>query len=400
MGLAKEMQRRGHDVTMAVSEYYRGYVESAGLKFKAVRPNIEPHNKLILRAVLEPIHGSRILHEDYIFPNMAQYYEDLYPLVKESDLFVSSILGYAAPLLAKTTGTPWVNALLSPMALWSAYEPPVLPPIRWFRFLWNKTPKLNRFIINSIFRSFDSMGESMQLLRAKVGLPKVNLYTEGQTSSPLLLCLWSPLFGARQLDWPKSALATGFVFYDPKENDPLSAEIESFLATGPAPIVFTLGSTMVEDAMAHIELFIEVAKRGHQRAIITVGKTHLEKFRGKNNQKLLFVDYAPYEKLFPRASLIVHQGGVGTTAQALRSGRPMIVTPSVMDQIDNAVRVKRMGAGTFLLHHQLNAERLIEEISMLLKKTSVHEKCREIGNEISMENGVLRAAEALERVVC
>ena len=399
MGLAQEMKRRGHDVTMAVSEYYRNYIESAGLKFKAVRPNIEPHNKLILRAVLEPIHGSRVLHEDYIFPSMPQYYDDLYPLVKESDLFVSSILGYVAPLLAKTTKTPWVNALLSPMALWSAYEPPVLPPVRWFRFLWGKTPRLNRFIINSIFRSFESMGEPMQLLREKVGLPRVNLYTEGQTSKPLLLCLWSTLFGARQPDWPKAALPAGFVFYDPKENEPLNSEIETFLAQGPAPLVFTLGSTQVEDAMGHIELFIEVAKRSHQRAIITVGKTHLQKFRPKSTEKLLFVDYAPYEKLFPRASLIIHQGGVGTTAQALLSGKPMIVTPTVMDQIDNAVRVNRMGCGTFLLHHQLNAERLIEEISMLLKKTSVHEKCREIGREIAAENGVQRAADALEKLL-
>lgn len=399
MGLAHEMKRRGHDVTMAVSEYYRNYIEATGLKFKAVRPNIEPHNKLILRAVLEPIHGSRVLHEDYIFPSMPQYYDDLYPLVKNSDIFVSSILGYVAPLLAKTTGTPWVNALLSPMALWSAHEPPVLPPVRWFRFLWGKTPGLNRFILDSIFRTFDSMGESMQLLREKVGLPRVNLYTEGQRSTPLLLCLWSSLFGARQLDWPESALATGFVFYDPKENQPLSNEIESFLAQGEAPLVFTLGSTQVEDAMAHIELFIEAAKRSHQRAIITVGKTHIDKFRPRITPKLLFVDYAPYEKLFAKASLIIHQGGVGTTAQALRSGRPIIVTPTVMDQIDNAVRINRMGAGTFLLHHQLTAERLVEEISMLLKKTSVHEKCREIGREISNENGVKKAAEALEQLL-
>lgn len=399
MGLAKEMQRRGHTVTLAVSEYYRDYIESAGLQFKAVRPNIEPHNKLILRAVLEPIHGSRILHEDYIFPSMAQYYDDLYPLVKESDLFVSSILGYAAPLLAKTTGTPWVNALLSPMALWSAYEPPILPPIRWFRFLWGKTPKLNRFILNSIFRSFDSMGESMQLLREKVGLPRVNLYTEGQQSQPLLLCLWSSLFGARQPDWPSSALATGFVFYDPKAHLPLSQEIEHFLSQGEPPLVFTLGSTMVEDALAHIELFAEAAKKSHQRAIITVGKSHIQKFHPKNTSKILFIDYAPYEKLFPRASLIIHQGGVGTSAQALKSGRPMIVTPTVMDQIDNAFRIKQMGAGTFILHHQLNVERLVEEIKKLQKRTSTIENCKFIKSEIDRETGVERAADALEQLL-
>jgi UDP:flavonoid glycosyltransferase YjiC (YdhE family) len=399
MGIAVEMQRRGHSVTMATSEYYRQYVENAGLRFKSVRPNIEPHNKLILRAVLEPIHGSRILHEDYIFPSMADYYADLYPSVKESDLFVSSILGYVAPLLAKTTGTRWVNALLSPMALWSAFEPPVLPPVSFFRFLWGKSPKLNRLLLNTIFKSFESMGEPMQLLREQVGLPRINLYREGQHSSPLLLCLWSPLFGAPQPDWPKEAETPGFVFYDPKLSSPLSTELESFINNGPLPLVFTLGSTQVEDATAHIELFIDVAKQSHQRAVITVGKNQIDKYRPLNTSKLLFVDYAPYEQLFPKASLIIHQGGVGTTGQALKSGRPMIVTPTVMDQLDNAVRIKQMEAGTYILHRKLSVETLTQEIHQLLKATSVQENCQLIKTKIEQENGVSRAADALEKVI-
>jgi rhamnosyltransferase subunit B len=399
MGLAAEMQKRGHQVTLAASEYYRSYIETAGLTFKAVRPNIEPHNKMILRAVLEPIHGSRVLHENYIFPSMPQYYEDLFPLVKNSDLFVSSILGYVAPLMSHTTGTPWVNALLSPMALWSAYEPPVLPPIRWFRYLWHKTPGLNRWLLDSIFKSFSSMAEPMQLLRERVGLPRLNLYREGQHSHPLLLCLWSPLFGAPQLDWPNSAQTSGFVFYDPKEKEPLSQALEAFLTEGSEPLVFTLGSTMVEDSLSLIELMIEAAKITRERAIITVGKTHLERFQPRSHKRLLFVDYAPYEKLFPRAKVLIHQGGVGTTGQALRSGKPMLVLPSVMDQIDNAERVKRMGAGHYIFPSQLSAERLAEKILKISQDEKLTTVARQLGNKIGQENGVVCAADALEKMI-
>jgi len=77
----------------------------------------------------------------------------------------------------------------------------------------------------------------------------------------------------------------------------------------------------------------------------------------------------------------------------------MIVTPTVMDQMDNAVRVQKMGTGTFLLNHRLTAERLVEEISLLLRKTSIHETCKQIGEEISTENGASRAAEALEKLI-
>lgn len=40
----------------------------------------------------------------------------------------------------------------------------------------------------------------------------------------------------------------------------------------------------------------------------------------------------------PRALANIHQGGIGTTAQALRAAKPMIVVPYSHDQPDNARR--------------------------------------------------------------
>ena len=53
-------------------------------------------------------------------------------------------------------------------------------------------------------------------------------------------------------------------------------------------------------------------------------------------------EYAPYSALFPRAALVVHQGGVGTTAQCLRAGKPMLIMPYSHDQPDNARRMRRL----------------------------------------------------------
>ena len=54
-------------------------------------------------------------------------------------------------------------------------------------------------------------------------------------------------------------------------------------------------------------------------------------------------DYAPFSLLFPRAAAIVHHGGIGTTGQAMRSGRPSLVMPCAWDQPDNAERAARLG---------------------------------------------------------
>ena len=66
-------------------------------------------------------------------------------------------------------------------------------------------------------------------------------------------------------------------------------------------------------------------------------------------------EYAPYSALFSRASLVVHQGGVGTTAQCLRAGRPMLIMPYSHDQPDNARRMRRMGVARVIQTIELQA---------------------------------------------
>mmetsp|Transcript_51537 Transcript_51537/g.77097 ORF Transcript_51537/g.77097 Transcript_51537/m.77097 type:complete len:441 (+) Transcript_51537:730-2052(+) len=60
---------------------------------------------------------------------------------------------------------------------------------------------------------------------------------------------------------------------------------------------------------------------------------------------VLFLQSAPHDWLFPRCSVTVHHGGAGTTAAALRSGVPTIVTPCIADQFDNAALIESSGCG-------------------------------------------------------
>ena len=55
---------------------------------------------------------------------------------------------------------------------------------------------------------------------------------------------------------------------------------------------------------------------------------------------IMALPYARYSQIFPRAAVIVYQGGSGTTGQALRAGRPMLFVPYGWDQPDNAARVE------------------------------------------------------------
>jgi UDP:flavonoid glycosyltransferase YjiC (YdhE family) len=52
--------------------------------------------------------------------------------------------------------------------------------------------------------------------------------------------------------------------------------------------------------------------------------------------------YAPFSQLFSRVEAVVHHGGIGTAAQALRAGRPQLAVPYGFDQFDNAERLVRL----------------------------------------------------------
>jgi UDP:flavonoid glycosyltransferase YjiC (YdhE family) len=52
---------------------------------------------------------------------------------------------------------------------------------------------------------------------------------------------------------------------------------------------------------------------------------------------------APHALLFPRTAAVVHHGGSGTTAQALRAGVPQVLLPLILDQFHHAHRLHLAG---------------------------------------------------------
>jgi UDP:flavonoid glycosyltransferase YjiC (YdhE family) len=109
-------------------------------------------------------------------------------------------------------------------------------------------------------------------------------------------------------------------------------------------------------------------------------------------------NYAPFSELFPRALAIVHQGGVGTTAQAMRAGRPMLVMPYAHDQPDNAARMVRLGIGRTIPRHRYTASRATAELKQLMTPRYA-DRARLVGERMQEEDGVAAASYALEKML-
>jgi UDP:flavonoid glycosyltransferase YjiC (YdhE family) len=234
--------------------------------------------------------------------------------------------------------------------------------------------------------------------RTELGLEDVgNPIFEGQHSPTLVLALFSRVLGQPQPDWPRQSEVTGFCFYDGRHQMPMPDELAQFLDAGPPPIVFTLGSSAVWVARDFFQESIDAAKRLGRRAVLLIGD---ERNRiSAVPDGMIAMNYAPYESLLPRASVVVHHGGVGTTSQGLRAGVPTLIVPFAFDQSDNAERARRLGTSRTVYRNKYRAPRVAKELNELLTRPEYARNAREISNKLKQESGPARAADLIERVL-
>ena len=396
MAIALELQSRGHEPVIATMGTYREKIEGAGLEFFPVRPDFpEPKSQDsdLIEKIMEPKTGSRFLTEELVFPAIRDSYNDLLAAVKDADLLVTHPAAPAGPLVGRKTGMPWISSVLAPLSFFSAYDMPVPPFWQWTSKLRVLGPRFTKFFLDVMKSSYKA--KAVTAFRDELGLSDTgNPMFAGQHSPLLVLALFSSVFGQAQPDWPKQTEITGFCFYDGRHQTAMPAELERFLADGPAPIVFTLGSSAVWVARDFFAQSVAAAQRLGQRAVLLVGD---ERNRPASlPDGMIAADYAPYQSLLPRASVVVHHGGVGTTSQGLLAGVPTLIVPFAFDQSDNAEHAWRLGTSRTVYRNSYRAPRVESELRELLERPEYRRNALEVSNKLKQENGPGRAADLIE----
>lgn len=402
IALALELKRRGHRPALAVPEMFRAKIAPLGLDFFAVRPDQDQTDKRLVALIYDKKKGTEYGLREFLFPALRQSYDDLLAAVYAdggADLLMTGELAYAGPIVAEKTGIPWASYVLAPFSFFSAYDPPVLPPYPTLARAQLVVPKLGHVVSRFARYVTRRWPEPVYELRRELGLARgEDPIFDAKHSEQLVLALFSRMLGEPQPDWPENTLITGFVFYDGDAgHSELSRELEEFLAAGPPPVVFTLGSAAVLNAGDFYEQSAAAARQLNVRAVLLVGNDPENIPRTPASEHICIAKYAPYSKLFPRASVIVHQGGVGTTAQALRAGKSMIVMPYSHDQPDNARRVRRLGVAKVVQRRNYSAERTARMIAGLLSNPRYAERASCVQNELAAEDGLKAACDALEK---
>ncbi len=388
--------RRSHRVTVATTPHYRTRVEALGIPFRPMRPDWNPTDSHMLRQCDDLKKGPEVLYRKMLLPQLKGTYTDLLPLARETDLLIAGEIVYAAPLVAEKLNLRWVSIILSPFSFFSAFDPSVMPNAPALIHLRKAGPAVYRAGLDLGRLATRHWSNPVRDLRREEGLrAHCDPVFQDKFSPHLVLSLFSHVLAAPQPDWPSQTVQPGFVYLkEPAVDAHPASRLSSFLAGGTKPIVFTQGSTAVHSPGEFYKVSALAAKRMGHRAILLGSKDDVT----GSSPDILRLPYAPYAQLFPSASVNVHQGGSGTTGEALRSGRPMLIVPYGWDQPDNAARVERLGTGLHIPRSKYTVETATAALTTLLEEPRFAMEAAAVKEEVAKEDGLASACDAIEAV--
>ncbi len=204
-------------------------------------------------------------------------------------------------------------------------------------------------------------------LRQHYGLrPLHESFWLGGASHSLVCLACSPALQPPPPDWPKYVRMTGFCFWDAPAATELSADVQAFLAH-PRPLVVvtagSIGPAMQAAFLPYFQTSVSAIRSVGARAMV-IGPADAQDLGA--GEDLLALPAAPYSLIFPRAAAIIHHGGIGTTAQALRFGKPSLIVPWGVDQFYSAFQIAHVGAGRFLFWRSYTPQRATAALSAIL----------------------------------
>jgi UDP:flavonoid glycosyltransferase YjiC (YdhE family) len=136
-----------------------------------------------------------------------------------------------------------------------------------------------------------------------------------------------------------------------------------------------------------------------RRAVLLIGQSNRDSLPANLPEDIYVAEYLPYSQIMPYACAVVHQGGIGTVAQTLRAGRPMLIVPWAHDQPDNGERIRRIGAGRWLRRDHYRANRAAEAIEPLLSDPSYTQRAQTCSEVIQHEDGPGTACDTIEALL-
>jgi rhamnosyltransferase subunit B len=395
VGVAVELQRRGHAVRIGASPAWHDIVTEAGIDFVPLGRRVgfeefAQHPEIFGRMPF----GLPAALQHFVFDQIDELTRDLEGSMTGADLLVTHPAHIAAHNVAERLGVPRVVGTVFPSMIPSAHTVPGGTRIRpW-------SGGLGRLMNRAAWRSasvstavlFD---RPINRHRRALGLPPVRA---GLLRLPMTarrtVVMASPAVVDQQPDWPRSITATSFVAWDRAEQRPVPPATEAFLHAGSPPVLITLGASSAVDAGDFFEhVTSEVVATGARALVITGPASpppnHFDPDR------VHITGFVPFSAVARRCRAGIHHAGIGTTVAVMRAGIPHLAVPKGFDQPDTAALIERLGIGIAIRWRQRNRH-MHAAVARLLDDGELRRRAGALGKRLAEEDGARSSAAAVE----
>ena len=389
LAIAGALVRRGVAVTFVANPFYEPRVVRSGSRFV-------PAGKFLdIFATLEanPRYlntGSGILAvwKELIEPSIHETYPVVCDAVRDvgAPVVVSHALSFGGAWAAAKHGARSVLISTSPSIWLSRHQPMVFA--NW------RAPRVVQGALTVAMRGIGGMAMRplLRRLATRMGAPRVGDIVR---AADLNVGVWPEWFRAPAPDDPPRSRSSGFVFDTGAAAAPLPPDLASFLAGGDPPVIAAFGSAASLHAADRYRAVASACEKLGRRCLLIGASASVVAASAERR----VVASAPYVQVFPYASVIVHHGGFGTCGEALRAGKPSLVTPFAFDQFDTAARVQDAGLGCWFTGDAKNPEAIAAGLAPMLSSAALTAAAGDALVKIAAHpNGADRTAELIQAI--
>lgn len=385
--IAQTLLAAGHEPLVATNPYFQAQAKRAHIPFVALTEHVDVAEIMQHPDVMHATRGPRVVLKELTLPFVPKLFAATRDILRDfrPDAAIIHPIVLGSHWACEQLGVPVCTATLAPIGWMHAHDQIIFGPWRTHNpQLW--ATRLDAWVGRHMVRWM--LDGSLNRVRKDLGLPKQRDILISEFMRPgLNLGLWSTHFRPPAPGDPVGSIITGFPFFDTHHDhhhdDP---HLERFLNDGDPPIIFARGTTAVHIRSAFYDHAIAACNALNRRGVLLVGRNDYRAHLPKLPSNIYAATYTPFSTLLPRGCASVHHGGIGSTAQGLRSGKPTVITPLAHDQFDNAARAKRLGTSETLFSTRVNAQTLTRALRHVLENSDVPKRAADLGTKLHSDH--------------
>ena len=376
--IGRYLLSRNCKVSFMTSPYFQTEIEANGLRFVPFGTAEQMLGALGDSNMWDPKHGFKHFWARAIRPNIHGIRSFVRSLAGDEKVVILAnavTMALADLARAEHRNLKIILFYLSPMFIRTRFGKVGLGDVFTIP---KRLPKvLRRMLWSLIDTKFLDVGvvPDLNAARTELGLARIeHFFPHLQSAADLYVSLFPDWYAPAKPDYPQPLISGHFLLHTPSQNG-LSDELREFLEAGQAPILFTPGTGNMH-ARKFFEVAFDVVEQLGARAVF------LTKFKDQLPASLpgsiLWQRHVPFNELLPRASIMVHHGGIGTLAEASKAGIPQVIVPFAYDQFDNALIIKDLGLGRSIPLRFLTQRKLFNALSQIQRSVDIWANCKTV----------------------